>query len=236
MTHCVASVTLDRGLYLVTGIIVTIGGLLAALPLLSRSHALHLYAGLFIVASIAFLIFALLAMRKRSPLLSQGARLVGRIPPLKNWIEQRFDAIKSLENALFDFHHTTPRLFWGSFSLNLAAHCLAILEVCLVLWLLGARIGVVGALIIEALTKLVNAIGSVNPGNIGTYETGNMLIVKIFGITNATGLALAMARRLRALFWTAVGCIWLVLLTRSKRLQNLDDIDLEQSTSSRTAS
>jgi uncharacterized protein (TIRG00374 family) len=232
MTHCVASVTLDRGLYLVTGIIVTIGGLLAALPLLSRSHALHLYAGLFIVASIAFLIFALLAMRKRSPLLSQGARLVGRIPPLKNWIEQRLDAIKSLENALFDFHHTTPRLFWGSFSLNLVAHCLAILEVCLVLWLLGARIGVAGALIIEALTKLVNAVGSVNPGNIGTYETGNMLIVKIFGITNATGLALAMARRLRALFWTAVGCIWLVLLTRSKRLQNLGDIDLEQSTSS----
>jgi uncharacterized protein (TIRG00374 family) len=232
MTHCVASVTLDRGLYLVTGIIVTIGGLLAALPLLSRSHALHLYAGLFIVASIAFLIFALLAMRKRSPLLSQGARLVGRIPPLKNWIEQRLDAIKSLENALFDFHHTTPRLFWGSFSLNLVAHCLAILEVCLVLWLLGARIGVVGALIIEALTKLVNAVGSLNPGNIGTYETGNMLIVKIFGITNAAGLALAMARRLRALFWTAVGCIWLILLTRSKRLQNLGDIDVERSTSS----
>ncbi len=232
MTHCVASVTLDRGLYLVTGIIVTIAGLSAALPLLSRSYALHLYAGLFIVASIAFLIFALLAMRKRSPLLSQGARLAGRIPPLKNWIEQRLDAIKSLENALFDFHHTTPRLFWGSFSLNLVAHCLAILEVCLVLLLLGARIGVVGALIIEALTKLVNAVGSLNPGNIGTYETGNMLIVKIFGITNAAGLALAMARRLRALFWTAVGCIWLVLLTRSKRLQNLGDVDLEQSTSS----
>jgi phosphatidylglycerophosphate synthase len=227
-TCCLASVTLDRGLYLVTGMIVTVGGLLAALPLLSHSHALHFYAGLLIVGSVAFLLFALVAMRKRSPLLSEGARLVGRIPPLKTWIEQRLNSIESLENALFDFHHVTPGLFWCSFALNLAAHCLAISEVCLVLWLLGTHIGVVGALVIEALTKLVNAVGSLNPGNIGTYETGNMLIVKIFGVTNATGLALAMTRRLRALFWTAVGCISLVLLTRSRRFEDIGGINKEE--------
>jgi len=232
MTHCLASVTLDRGLYLVSGIVVTIAGLLAALPLLSLSHALHFYAGLFIVGSIAFLLFDLLAMRKRSPLLSQGARLLARIPSLKNWIDQRFYAIQSLENALFDFHHTTPKFFWGSFSLNLAAHGLAILEVCLVLWLLRTPMGFFGALIIEALTKLVNAVGSLNPGNIGTYETGNVLIVKIFGIANATGLVLAMARRLRALFWTAVGCICFVLLTRSIRFRDLGSIDREHFVSS----
>jgi len=231
MTRCLASVTLDRGLYLVTGMLVTIVGLVAALPLLSRSHALHFYAGLLIVGSVAFLLVTLVAMRKRSPLLSQGARLVGRIPPLKTWIEQRFHSIESLENALFDFHHVTPGLFWRSFALNLAAHCLAILEVCLVLWLLGTHIGVVGALVIEALTKLVNAVGSLNPGNIGTYETGNMLIVKIFGVTNAAGLALAMTRRLRALFWTAVGCISLVLLTRLRNFEDVGSINKEKSLS-----
>jgi phosphatidylglycerophosphate synthase len=227
-TCCLASVTLDRGLYLVTGMIVTIGGLVAALPLLSRSHALHFYAGLLIVGSAAFLLFVLVAMRKRSPLLSQGARLVGRIPRLKTWIEQRLRSIESLENALFDFHHVTPGLFWCSFALNLAAHCLAILEVCWVLWLLGTHIGVVGALVIEAMTKLVNAVGGLNPGNIGTYETGNMLIVKIFGVTNATGLALALTRRLRALFWTAVGCVSLVLLTKSRRFEDLGSINKEK--------
>ena len=170
----------------------------------------------------------MVAMRKRSPVLSQGARLVGRIPRLKTWIEQRLRSIESLENALFDFHHVTPGLFWCSFALNLAAHCLAILEVCLVLWLLGTHIGVIGALVIEAMTKLVNAVGGLNPGNIGTYETGNMLIVKIFGVTNTTGLALALTRRLRALFWTAVGCISLVLLTKSRRFEDLGNINEEK--------
>ncbi len=230
MGHSLASVTLDRGLYLVTGIIVIVSGLFAAIPMLSLSHALRFYAGLFALGSITFLSLTLLVLRKRSPVLSQGARLIGRIPMLKNWIEQRLHLIQSMESALFDFHHNTPRLFWGSLLLNLAGHCLAILEVCVVLWLLGAHIGFVAAMIIESLTKLVNAIGSFNPGNIGTYETGNMLIGKIFSLSNAAGLALAMARRLRALFWTAVGCICLLLLTRSNKLLDLGEIEKEKTT------
>jgi uncharacterized protein (TIRG00374 family) len=237
MGHSLASVTLDRGLYLVTGIIVIISGLIAALPVLSFSHALRLYAGLFALGSITFLLLTLLVLRRRLPILSQGARLIASIPVLKKWIEQRLQLIQSTESALFDFHHNNPRLFWGGLLLNLAGHCLAILEVCVVLWLLGAHIGFVAATIIESLTKLVNAIGSFNPGNIGTYETGNMLIGKIFNLNNAAGLALAMARRLRALFWTAVGAICLFILTRSRSrgkakgcetMLNIEEKDTEQ--------
>ena len=41
--------------------------------------------------------------------------------------------IRSAENNLQQFCHDAPGLFWGSLSLNLACHCLAILEVYLVL-------------------------------------------------------------------------------------------------------
>jgi phosphatidylglycerophosphate synthase len=226
--NSLASVTLDRGLYLVSGIVVAIAGILAALPMLSPSHSLRLYAGLFILGSITFLLLILLAVRKRSPLLSGGARLLSRVPRLKSWIDPRLELIQSLENALFDFHHNTPNLFWGSFSLNLASQCFAILEVCLILWLLGAHVGFFGALIIEGLTKLVNTLGNFNPGNIGIYESGNILIGKLFSLSGAAGIALAFARRLRALFWTAVGCICLILLTRSTRSKTLDDIEEEK--------
>jgi len=228
--NSLASVTLDRGLYLVSGIVVAIAGILAALPMLSPSHRLRLYAELFILGSTAFLLLILLAARKRSPLLSGGARLLSRVPLLKSGIGPRLKLIQSLENALFDFHHNTPNLFWGSFSLNLASQCFAILEVCLVLWLLGAHIGFSGALIIEGLTKLVNTLGNFNPGNIGIYETGNMLIGKIFSLSSAAGLALAFTRRLRAIFWTAVGCICLVLLTRSKKLLDPGALEREKTT------
>jgi hypothetical protein len=172
---------------------VAIAGILAALPMLPISHALRIYAELFVLGSAAFLLLMLMAVRKRWPLLSGSARSIRGIPFLKSWIEQRFELIQGTESALFDFHHKTPKLFWGSFSLNLAGQCLAILEVSIVLWLLGAHVGFSGALITEALTKLVNAIGNFNPGNIGTYEGGNMLIGKIFSLSSTTAMALALA-------------------------------------------
>jgi uncharacterized protein (TIRG00374 family) len=218
--NSLASVTLDRGFYVVTGIIVAIAGLVAALPMLSLSHALRLYASLFVIGSVIFLLLTLLAVRKRWPLLSGTARLVGRVPSLNEWIDRRLHLIQSTEHALFDFHHNAPKQFWAGFSLNLIGQCLAIVEVCVVLCLLGANIGLVSALVIEALTKLVNAVGNFNPGNVGTYEGGNLLIGKIFGLSSATALALALARRSRAIFWTAIGGVCLAYLIRKKNNPN----------------
>ncbi len=212
-----ASVTLDRGLYIVTATVTTIAGILAALPLVGLSHALRLYASLFALAMIAFLMLTLLAVRKRWPVLSSSARSIARIPSLKNWIEKRYLMVESVENALFDFHHKTPGPFWASFSLNLASQCMAVSEVCLILSLMGMKMGFFSALVIEALTKLLNVLGNFNPGNIGTYEGGTMLIGKVFGLSSATGLALGLSRRLRSFFWAAVGAICFILLTRSRK-------------------
>ena len=212
-----ASVTLDRGLFVVTGTVITVAGLVAALPVLAPSHVLRLYAGILAMSLVAFLVVTLAAVRMRWPVFSGSARIISRVPSLRKWIEKEHQLIRSAENALFDFHHNSAKAFWGSFSLNLAGHCLAVLEVCLILWLLGAKIGFFSALAVEALTKLVNVMGNFNPGNIGTYEGGNMLIGKMFGLSAATGLALGVARRLRSLFWAAVGGVCLVLLTKTKK-------------------
>ena len=68
--------------------------------------------------------------------------------------------IHSVEKKLFDFQRGTPRAFWASFALNLACQGMAILEVFLVLWLLGLRVAPLEAFVFEALTKLVNAVGT----------------------------------------------------------------------------
>ena len=73
-----ASVTLDRGLYMATGITVLIAGLGAALPLLPHSRVLRLYAGLFVFVLIAFLLVTLFAVRKRWPVISGSARFLAR--------------------------------------------------------------------------------------------------------------------------------------------------------------
>jgi phosphatidylglycerophosphate synthase/choline kinase len=217
-----ASVTLDRGLYIATGVLVLIVGLVGALPLLSHSHALRFYATLFLLALISSLLVTLLAVRRRWPVISRSARFFARVPFLRRWMESRYILIEAVENALLDFHHNSPEAFWSSFFLILASHCMAVMEVCLILWLMGVKFGVLSALAIEAMTKLVNLVGSINPGNFGTFEGGNILIAKMFTLSAPIGLTLALARRMRALFWTAVGGICLFILTKSSSRGNAE--------------
>src|SRR5258708_5191563 len=221
LTSGITSVMIDRAFFVLSAAVVSTVGLLAVLIVLPLPHSLALYAGLFAFTLLGFVMLTAVAVRSRWPVLSGAAQIVGRIRYFKDWVEGKRSVILSIENSLLDFYHRTPGSFWASFALNLACHAAAICEVYLVLWLLGAKISFVGALAIEALTKLVNIAGTFNPGNIGTYEGGNMLIVKMFGLTGATGLTLAFMRRLRAIFWAAIGGLCLVMLTKTQGQKNL---------------
>lgn len=218
----ITSVTLDRALFIITAALVSITGLVAVLSLLRLPHTLSLYAGLFVVILLAVVLVTALAVRKRWPVFSGTARMLGRVRHLSGWMERKHSLIHSVENKLHDFYHRTPGAFWGSFALNLAYQGTAVCEVYLILWLMSARISFFGAFAIEALTKLVNVVGVFNPGNIGTYEGGSMLVMKLFGLSATTGLTVAFARRLRAIFWAAVGGLCLVVLSKSRK-QNTPD-------------
>jgi hypothetical protein len=199
----VSSVSLDRGLFLVTGTVVVIVGITTAALVLPLPHALGRFVGIFVVVLCGFLLSTALVVHRRWPVLSGTTVSLGRLSVFRNWVDKNWRLIRSVENMLFDFYHQTPRAFWASFALNLACHVMAIGEVCLIVYFLGTRIGFLSALAIEALTKLVNAVGNLNPGNIGTYEAGNVVIGKMFGLSTAAGLALGLSRRVRALFWAA---------------------------------
>jgi uncharacterized protein (TIRG00374 family) len=217
LTRGIASVTIDRAFFVLSAAVVSIVGLLAVLIVLPLPHTLALYGGMFASILLGVVLISAVAVKRRWPVLSRTAQIVGRIRYFKDWVEGKRSVIHSVESNLLDFYHHTPGSFWASFALNLACHVAAVFEVYLILWLLGAKVSLFGALAIEALTKLVNIAGTFNPGNIGTYEGGNMLIVKMFGLTAATGLTLAFVRRLRALFWAAVGGLCLFMLTKTQK-------------------
>ena len=210
----ILSVTLDRALFVVSGAMVTLAGLLAAPLVLSLTHALRLYSIFFAATLICLLFVVALALFRRWPLLSTSVRALSRMRWLSDKVEGALAIIYLVENKLFDFYNDKPGMFWGSLALNLTSHGIAVFEVYLVLWLLGVKIGCLSAVVFEALTKLVNVVGTVNPGNIGTYEGGNVLIARMFGLNGAIGLAIALTRRVRAIFWAFVGVPFLLPLFR----------------------
>lgn len=219
----VSSVTLDRGLFIVAGAVVTVVGIVLVILMAGISGGLRLFAILFVLALLVLLALAVLAIHKGWPLFTGPARAAGRIPWFRSWIDKQKNVTESAERQFLQFHRRAPGAFWLSLILNFATHLFAVAEVFLILHLLGVHASVVGAFILESLTKLINVIGAVNPGNLGTYEGGNMVIGKLLGLGGAQGLTLGLCRRFRSIFWAAVGAICLAWYSRSHQSARPDE-------------
>ena len=221
IANSVSSVTLDRGLYLLTAAIVSVAGLVSALLQVSLSGRGRLYLVLLTSVLLLLLVATVVAMQRRWPVLSWCADMIARLPCCRVWVLGKQSVIRSAENNLQQFCREAPRLVWGSLGLNLACHCLAILEVYLLLHFMRVPVSLVQALILEALTKLINVVGIFNPGNIGTYEGGNMILAKLIGASSATGLTLSLCRRARSLFWSTVAGLYLITISMANKSPKL---------------
>jgi phosphatidylglycerophosphate synthase len=212
----ISSVALDRTLFILAGAVVTIAGVVGLLLAVSVSHAVHYYAAALVLGLLLLLVAGAIAIQRRWPVFSGPARAAARIPRFRTWVLGKQATLEAAESRIVEFYHKSPRAFWCSVVLNLFCHFLAIMEVYLIIRMLGAPATLLGALILESLTKLINVAGSVNPGNVGTYEGGNMVIGRLVRMTAMQGLLLALCRRLRAVFWAIVGGICLFWFTKKR--------------------
>jgi phosphatidylglycerophosphate synthase len=215
----ITSIALDRSLFTLSSTTVTIAGIASVAFLLPLPGKIATYASIFVFALMASVLLCVVAVRRRWAVLSCVAGSLGRLGRIGRWVESKRETIQSVENGLLDFFHYSPVAFWKSFTLQMLGQVAAVAEVYLILQFMGRHAGFSSALAIEGLTKLLNVIGLINPGNAGTYEGGNMLLVKLAGMGGAAGLTLSLVRRARALFWAAVGAICAVMLPRSVRAE-----------------
>ncbi len=221
IANSVSSVTLDRGLYLLAAAMVSVAGLILALLRMSLSGKWRIYLALLTSVQLLLLVAIVVAMQHRWPVLSRCTDMIARLPWCRAWVIGKQPVIRAAENNLHQFCHEAPGPFWASLSLNFACHCLAILEVYLVLHFMRVPVSLMHALILEALTKLINVVGIFNPGNVGTYEGGNMILAKLIGASSATGLTLSLCRRARSLFWSTIAGLCLITISMSNKSPRL---------------
>jgi Lysylphosphatidylglycerol synthase TM region len=217
----ISSATIDRGLYTLSAAVVGIGGLVGAVMLFPLSSTWKIYSLVFAATLLVFVLLTVLAVVRQWPVLSAVVRGLQRIPALGTRLNGKEQTILSAEQTLLSFHREAPIEFWTTIVLNLFSQILAITEVYLLLLFMGSRIGFVSAFVFEAFTKLVNVVGALVPGNIGTYEGGSMLIGRFFKVTSTAGLAVAVCRRARGLFWAVIGMICLTFLSRSDKARDI---------------
>jgi uncharacterized membrane protein YuzA (DUF378 family) len=214
LSSALSAGAIDAALHSFTAVLITVSGIAATLLLAPLSGTLQFYALLLVAALITVVILAGVAVTKRWHPIGNTIRAIARLPRIGNWIRGMQPVIDSAEDKLLSFHDAAPAAFRAAFLFNLLWHVLAVLEVYVILRFMGTKIAVGGAFIVESLTKVINLVGALNPGNFGTYEAGNMIIAKIFGVTSTAGLTLALCRRVRIVFWAGFGAMCMIAMKR----------------------
>lgn len=208
----ISSCAIDGGLHLLTAAIVAVLGISITLLHFPLSGHWRVYASVLSAVLIAVVVMAVVAVGSGWQLMGSVARAIGKLPQLHDWVIGKQPTIDSAEHNLLTFRRVAPAAFWASLIFSLLWHALAVLEVYVILRFMGARAALVGAFALEGLTKVINLVGAVNPGNFGTYEGGNMLVANLFGVTATAGLTLALCRRAGAVFWAGVGALCMIVM------------------------
>ncbi|MEP7213939.1 MAG: lysylphosphatidylglycerol synthase domain-containing protein [Acidobacteriota bacterium] len=116
--------------------------------------------------------------------------------------------VRLFENFIFAFYRNYPRRFLPIVLCDAAYHLLGITEV----WLVLSRIvegspSLLTAFLLESVSRLLTIVFKLVPFLIGIDEAGAQFVAKTVALGATVGVTLAIIRKGRILFWTAIGII-----------------------------
>jgi hypothetical protein len=199
----IAATLVDTGVYWFSSGIVGIAGCASAALLLA--HRRHSTVSLSIVGLLLAIGLFLIA-RPKSRLSALVDALGAHCP---RWLEKG----KQIEVAVRQFESQYPSSIRRMFLLDVACQVLLGAEVVAVFWCLKIPLHAGTVLAIEGASRGIKIMAGWMPARIGADESGIASAFFAFGLSPASGLTLALARRSRDLLAALIGLSWLVLST-----------------------
>jgi phosphatidylglycerophosphate synthase len=199
-----AAVALERIAYLVgTTFIVGIGSLIA-LVVLPLSRLWFRVFRAFVIGSAVIVVLTGLIVSGRGTylqaLLVQIDRLFGT--SIATGRVSRF--VGAVERQMLDLVRGNPRRLAVLMTATLASYVFMALEAWVILKASGTPVSAVGALTVETFSRVASFASAFIPANLGALEASSLAAVAAVGVLGG-GAALALARRIRGLFWAGIG-------------------------------
>ena len=129
----------------------------------------------------------------------------------RRWLENGRLDVRLFENLIYGFYRRYPGRFLPICLLQASYHVLGIAEV----WYILSRIGdvfpsVLNAFLLESVSRMITIFFKLIPFMIGVDEAGAQFVGQTVGLAAGVGVTIAIIRKGRILFWTAIGMILIV--------------------------
>lgn len=162
-----------------------------------------LFALLAVGAVLLLVIVAFMARRRSEYYLEHVVYVLDRVTGKRLERHRVVRFILAVEHVLLDLLRGDRHRLVMLIVLPIVCYMVMAAEVWLVFRAIELPISVTQALTVETFARLASIASAAVPANIGTLEASNVAVVSALGL--AGGGSLALARRIRALLWAALG-------------------------------
>lgn len=138
----------------------------------------------------------------------------------RRFLEKGRMDVRLFENLIYGFYRRYPRRFLPICGLEALYHAIGVVEVFYVLSRLNdAFPSLMTSFLLESVSRLITIMFKIVPLTIGVDEAGAQFVGEAFALAAGVGVTLAIIRKGRILFWTAIGL--LLMIKRGMSLRGL---------------
>jgi hypothetical protein len=209
MGPAVAALAIENVLYTLSAAAMIAAGMIALLltfelPTDSSGTVMRHVGEIAIAGTLALFAVALWMLWRQPAIVSRALGLAPRLG-------KHADRIRALEVDIYSFASRHPGKLPPLALAEAGFHALGVAEVYVTLWMLsGAPPSLLTSFLFESVYRLLTVVFKFVPLRLGVEEAGTAGFATVIGVAATTGLSLAIVRKVRVLFWTAIGGALLV--------------------------
>jgi hypothetical protein len=131
--------------------------------------------------------------------------------------------VRLFENLIYGFYRRYPKRFLPICGFEAAFHLLGMIEAYFILSRINeAGATALSAFILETVSRLILIVFKLIPFLVGVDEAGAQFVTEVLGLGAGVGITLAIIRKGRVLFWTAVGIS--LIIKRGLSLREISEV------------
>jgi hypothetical protein len=161
-------------------------------------------------------------VRSQTKFLSGALRFFGRFGIAPNLVAKILPKVEKLEEHVYGFYDRNRGSFLSIFALDMCFHVAGVAEIYTTLWFISPVSPTLRqAFILVSVNRIINVAFKFIPLRAGVDEGGTGQVSKVLGFARGIGETLAIIRKGRDIFWSAIGL--LLIWKRGFSLSGLSD-------------
>lgn len=217
-----SAIALENIFYSLSVVLLIFSGTVALLLSFSLPKPLRYASIVALVATVVIAPVGYVIIRQQWKFLSGAMSILNRRGFGGTWMEKGIPRAQTLEERIYGFYDRNRNRLVAIFLLEVCFHLAGVAEIYVTLSFISEALKptLLTAFILESVNRVINVVFKFVPLRTGIDEAGTGMLSKVLGFSTAIGVTLAIVRKARDIFWTAIGV--LLMVRRGLSLRGLD--------------